>query len=721
MASLPFRKNGSGLKKYENPGSFHETTLQMGIKAVRIIRSLYYGRVSYEKCRLAGLVILGQLMVSLVFPGFFVFAENPAQETSTKETIRFELEEIVVTATGIDEPIRDIPRNVTVITSEDIEQAPSNNVTDLIARESGITLRSFFGNDKQTVVDVRGMGATAVSNVIVMVDGFKLNSPDLTGADLSSVPLDQIERIEIVRGAGSVLYGDGAVGGVINIITKKGQKAPETRLYALGGSYETFDGRLSHRGQIDTFSYSLNADYYNSDGYRDNGFLRKKDTGMDLGYRMLDSVTFSLSGSYHEDGYGLPGPVSKADIDSKDKRILTDRPNDSGETTDKRVIGGIEIDLGDTWGIVKAKRGYRYRDNDYILGYTPLLSLANQTKRIDEDTKTLDVSLIKTYELRGYKHLLRCGLDHFDTLYISTKDDRKNSEVEDFGFFLMNEWVLGENLTFHLGYRHNDFQGTFRTDQRKKFGNVKRWINGTPFDRNWKNDAYETGIVCAFNPETSFFAGYATSFRTPNVDELAEADDDLHPQEGDHIELGARHQIPGIIELSTTLFRTTITDEIYYGEVPGTGNPLNRNFDEKTIRQGIETDVKAYPTDSLYLWGNFTFMTAKFDSRETTVPLVPEYKSTIGFEWHIVDPLVLAITGTFVGPRYDGLDETNDRFEKLGAYEVFDGKLTYTYNGLSIFAGINNLFDEIYSSVAFGETYYPMPERNIYAGAKWVF
>ncbi len=132
------------------------------------------------------------------------------------------MEEVVVTATMIEEPIREIPKNVTVITREDIEQASSNNVVDLLAREANLNLLSFFGTDKRASVDIRGFGATGVSNVVVMVDGFRLNPPDLAGPDFSSVPLDQIERIEIVRGGGSVLYGDGAVGGVINIITKKG-------------------------------------------------------------------------------------------------------------------------------------------------------------------------------------------------------------------------------------------------------------------------------------------------------------------------------------------------------------------------------------------------------------------------------------------------------------------------------------------------------------------
>ncbi len=136
------------------------------------------------------------------------------------------------------------------------------------------------GTDKQALVDIRGMGETASSNVLVMVDGFRLNPPDLAGPDFSTIAIDEIERIEIVRGAASVVYGSGAVGGVINIVTKRGKKEPSARLYSAYGSYDTFDGRASGGGQIQNLNFSVNADYYDTDGYRDNGFLRKKDAGI---------------------------------------------------------------------------------------------------------------------------------------------------------------------------------------------------------------------------------------------------------------------------------------------------------------------------------------------------------------------------------------------------------------------------------------------------------
>ena len=675
-------------------------------------------------------ILIKRSFIVLVFLVFvlsrsgLLYAQDTAQDSEKPTSVpRFELDEIVVTATRIEEPIQDIPRNITIITREDIEQAPSNNIVDLLARESGVNLRSLFGTDKQAVVDIRGMGDTSVSNVIVMVDGVKLNPPDLAGPDFSSIPLDQIERIEIVRGAGSVIYGDGAVGGVINIITKRGEKEPEARVYTSYGSFDTFDGRTSYRGRISGFSFNMNGDYYNSDGYRDNGYFQKKDIATKIGYDWGDYITLTLAGSHHEDRYGLPGPVSKEDIDSKESRILTDRPDDSGETTDRRMVGGVEILLGH-WGNITARRGYRFRDNSYTIGYSPLIPKDDQIDEIDEDTKSLTLDYNKDYRIFDLSHRFQCGIDQYETEYVReepSRDLRKNSEVENTGFFFNNHWSLTDDLLWQWGYRHNEYKGRFRTDQRKWFGGVKRWVNGNITKEKWTNNVYDLGLVYTFRPETTFFSSYATSFRTPNVDELARADDDLYPQKGSHMEIGGRSQLKDSIEFALTLFQIRIKDEIYYGEDPVTGLAANRNYHEKTIRRGVETDVKIYPTDSVYVWGNYSYTQARFEQRETRVPLVPEHMATIGMEWRIIESLLFSLTGTWVGSRFDGNDENNNRYEKLDAYEVLDCKLTYKYNSLKIFAGVNNILDRLYATTAYSETYYPMPTRNIYGGIEWSF
>ncbi|MEW6265793.1 MAG: TonB-dependent receptor [Thermodesulfobacteriota bacterium] len=672
------------------------------------------------------LAVITSVMIFLGFPAV-IPAEQPGESQPAKasptETPRFELETIVVTGSRVAEEIRGLPKNVTVITSEEIEQATSNNVVDLLAREANVNLRSFYGHDKFGGVDIRGMGDTFVSNVLVLIDGVRLNTPDMAGPDLSSIPLDQIERIEILRGSGSVLYGDGAVGGVINIITKKGGSAPTFKARTSIGSYDTTDTRISYGGRIKKLDFNLSGSYFDSAGYRDNGRLRKTDAGVYTGYDFSQRLTAFFSAALHRDKYGLPGPVSKKDAENPERRKLTKQPHDRGETEDQRYRSGFNLNL-DQYGQLSAQFGLRHRENNYILGYSPLLAEADQTSRIDEDSRSLNIGYLKKYRIGGLEHRLQLGFDYFFSDYQRTElssNLRHNSQIDNHGLYVFNKWSLPLDLGLHAGFRRNEFHGLFRRDERKSFGVHQRWINGAPFTRDWTNDSFDLGLVYSPTPFLDLFADYATSFRTPNTDEFALAAADLRPQKGEHLEIGLRRAWAGWAEFSVTLFQIRIEDEIYYGEDPATGTQLNRNYDQRTIRRGVETEVKLYLTDKFFCWANLGIIDARFEGSGAYVPLVPEYKANIGAEWRIVQPLAVSVTGAFVGQRYDGNDWTNDRYDQLQPYSTFDAKLSYDYRNLRFFCGVNNIFDELYSVVGYSETYYPLPGRNFYAGVEFLF
>ena len=644
-------------------------------------------------------------------------AAEESQTTTEKAALdqsHFELDEIVVTAAKVEEPVKQTPRNVTVITAEDIAESPSNNIVDLMSREVGISVRSLQGTDRQAVIDIRGMGATAGSNVVVLVDGVKLNSPDLSGPDLSSISLNQIERIEVVRGSGGVLYGDGAVGGVVNIVTKKGTLGTQVDASASYGSYDTMDAWASVRGGYKDLSYSLNGALYDSDGYRDNGFLARGDVSGNVAYSLGDYLTFNLAGSHHEDEYGLPGPVSIDDVDSASERVKTNYPDDDGETIDNRFRLGIEIET-ERFGYLKIERGYRFRENDFIIGYSPIIEKDDQISEIDEEGKTLLVTYDKAYTFLSREHSILLGVDHYFIDYVREEapdGPRKNSQTENLGFFINNRWSLNDKILFQLGYRGNRYEGRFRTDQLVSFSEGKRWVNGEEEDQDWYNDAWDLGLSYAHSERLNLFASCSTSFRIPNVDELAESVDDLSPQKGFHLDVGGRFSFMDKMELTLTLFNLVIEDEIYYSEV-------NRNYEDNTIRRGIEADLRYRMTPSLYLWGNYTYTHARFEDEDTVVPLVPENMASAGLEWRIFNPLKLFLNGTLVGERYDGNDIDNTTYSTLDPYLVCDTRATYQYRGVKLFAGINNMFDEIYSTVAYSEAYYPMPGRNYYAGVAW--
>ena len=660
---------------------------------------------------------LAVLFFALFLPAVQALSQDGGDQGPEETTApRFELEEIVVTAAKTEAPVKSVPKNVTIITREEIEQAPSNNIVDLLNREAGINLRSLFGNDKQAVIDVRGMGATAGSNVVVMVDGIKINAADMSGVDFSTVLLEQIERIEIVRGAGSVIYGDGAVGGVINIVTKRGKPETERTVYASYGSYETADFRASAAGSVKDLSYNISAGYLDSDGYRENGDYGKKDITGVADYYLSDVLSFNFSGSLHQDTYGLSGPVSIDDIDSKDDRLKSDYPDDYGETTEGRISGGMEVDTG-AHGSIKIVRGYRQRNNDFLVGYSPLIPEDDQISEIEEFAKTLNLSYELDFTLLDRDHKFQAGADHYFTDYVREEapaGPRVNSRIRNYGLFINNQWSLTGPLLFQWGYRENQTDVKFREDRLISAGGIDRWVNGETETSDWRNRAYDLGLTYFHSENMSFFSSYGTSFRVPNTDELAESEQGLKPQTGIDWDIGGRFEVLDRLELTLTFFYIKAENEIYYSEI-------NRNYDDATLRQGIETDLKFYWSEAVFLWGNYSYTEATFEGTATEIPLVPRHKGSAGIEWAVSDGFSVSLTGTFVGSRYDGNDINNDRYEKLEAYSVFDGKATYRKGSCKLFAGVNNLFDTLYATYAYSESYYPMPARNAYGGVEWMF
>ena len=183
------------------------------------------------------------------------FLTTPA--LSAEETVTT-LDPVVVTATRQEEPVSSVPADITIISAADISQSTATTVPDLLRTQPGIQVKDITGSQRNFQVDMRGFGETAQSNTLVLVDGRRINQADLSGTDWTLIPLNRIERIEVIRGGrGSVLYGDNAAGGVINIITKKGdQTTVEAEIRA--GSYKTFESSAAASGsQAEFFLFSF--------------------------------------------------------------------------------------------------------------------------------------------------------------------------------------------------------------------------------------------------------------------------------------------------------------------------------------------------------------------------------------------------------------------------------------------------------------------------------
>ena len=140
-----------------------------------------------------------------------------------------DLDKIVVEASRSNDTVGAMNKDVTIITSEDIANSPAKSLPELLNEVPGVDAR-VNSSIKDQQIDMGQFGESSMSNVVVLIDGRRLNTPDLAAADLSLIDVNAIDHIEVIQGAGTVLYGDNATGGVINIITKKAQKIPSRPL-----------------------------------------------------------------------------------------------------------------------------------------------------------------------------------------------------------------------------------------------------------------------------------------------------------------------------------------------------------------------------------------------------------------------------------------------------------------------------------------------------------
>jgi len=653
----------------------------------------------------------------------------------------------VIVVTGVrPRPLVSVPKSVTLISAGDIAASPATGLADLLAQEANVNLRSVTGNDKFAGVDIRGMGDTYVSNVLVLVDGVRLNPPDLAGADLASVSLQQIERIEVVRGANAVRYGGGAVGGVVNIITRA--PAAESRVGGrMGfGSDEAMDAALAAgTGGDGVVPWTAGGQLAWSDtaGYRDNGGLERTDLQLKGRVEPRERLYVDASVQLHADEYGLPGPVSAEDFAGSDAdRRSTDRPDDGGETRDYRYRLGAGYGIADGHE-VRLSAALRDRTNEYVIGYTPLLPRSAQEDEITEDTLALELAWDVPLDLGPGWQELTIGAAYSTTDYARREDGTTQvgtsrallGDLDDAGVFVAGTWFVTERWQLSAGQRWNESTSDSYTRSLQEVCDYVT-VPGIPFpvpvdcrpaqvtgderDERWRNSATDAGVVVTLSPVTHLYAGFSRAFRVPNVDELAHATPDLRPQTSRHWDAGVRFSPSPSLELSVAAFLMTAEDEIFYGEDPLTGEVLNRNAPEETERVGGEVEVRWQATPELGVSGTAGYTHARFESGGA-VPLVPDWTASLALRWAPLRSLSGSLAGRYVASRSDGNDFTGDTYPELDPYVIADLKLTFQPGAVAWSAGVENLFDEVAAASAYSNTFYPMPGRRFHASVSRSF
>jgi iron complex outermembrane receptor protein len=628
------------------------------------------------------------------------------------------LGEVVVTATRDTEEIRKIPASVTVITKEEIEHSNAQNTVDVLRDKAGVVVTDYFGTGKSAYVDLRGFGETGLLNTLVLVDGRRVNEIDLSGVDWSQIPLDQIQRIEIVRGSGSVLYGDNAAGGVINIITRNPEKPFSANAEVVGGSYGYNRESASVSGKWGALSAILNASHSSTEGYRDNGFLRAEDVGGKVIYDLNEDISFKFSGGFHADDTGLPGALPE-NIYRFDRRA-TLAPDDHAETNDGYSVLGMKAKLWD-FGRIEAEVSYRHREVD-----TFWVSESYKAQNYIS-TWGFTPKYILEKNLWNFRNKLTLGSDFYNsdsTVYSQevsfgeTFLNRVDVTKRSIGTYVLDEFSILKNLILSLGYRqewvtYDIFQEIPRAEDKARLN----------------EPAYNLSLDYLFGKKSSAFLSFKRSFRFPVSDELIQyfptfqVNPLIKPQIGYHYEAGVRHAFTDRIEANLTLFWVDMRDEIFYNPYTYT----NTNF-PKTQREGIEVGAKAKPLQWLTFWANYTYTKATLQAEPYSgndIPGVPTHKGSVGTDIELGRGFLLNAKTSIFGSRRFISDWANE-VPRLDGYYSIDAKLSYAWKGLKAFVGVNNLTNQKFSEFGVvnatgAQFFYPSPGRNFIGGISYAF
>ncbi len=632
--------------------------------------------------------------------------------------------------------------STSVVTAEDIRRLPTQQLPQLLSEQAGIQIQHIGAgvNGARDVVDLRGFGASAPSNVLVLVNGRRFNDFDLQGFDFSSVPINSIDHIEIMRGnSGAVLYGDGAVGGVINIVTRNGVGAtPNARVEGGFGSFQDKEARASASGSSGPFSAALSAIALRTDGYRVNSTLRQQGATGDLRYTAdQGSVYFNVG--VDDQKLGLPGG-RLVDPSVGINQLATDRrgaatPNDYANKQGQSYTLGVTRMLAPGAELI-IDGGLRRKDQQ-----AELFFMGSPYNGVDTKLTTTSVTprLKIDSDVFGMPVKILTGFDYYHTAYLShrakdlmsppyhTYDIKQDTE----GFYANGTLAvrLDTDVTAGGRYQRNALSARDTYDPTAPFGFGD--AQGMQLDRAEWQYAAQFGVEHRFTDMFAVFGHVARSFRVPNADErIGQAvafnfpaptptNFGLHTQTSREIEGGARAHI-GALDLQSSVYDIRLNNEIFYS--PATGTNINL---DPTRHWGVETTAKLRLNDAVSLRGEVTYTRAVFREGMFAghdIPLISRWSGNAGVSWNIWDKYVVydAIV-RYTGKRRFDNDSANVQ-PLIPAHTVVHMRIGGEVKNLFWSFAVQNVFNELFydygiaSLATIGRfNAYPQPGRTFMA------
>jgi iron complex outermembrane receptor protein len=642
--------------------------------------------------------------------------------------------------------------STSVITSQDIERSPSQSLPDILAQQVGVQVMHVTGspNGNGDLVDLRGFGAFAQSNVLVLVNGRRYQDFDLQGFDFSQIPLNSIERVEITRGmSGTVLYGDGAIGGVINIVTKTASGAPFSgRVEGAVGSYGFGEGRVSAGATSGPWSTAVYANAATSSGYRQNSELSQQNAVGNLSYRGPEWTGY-LNIIADSQRQNLPGTLQNLPLVypiTLDTPRASVTPFDWAHQQNFGVTGGVTRTLGSGIDLIvdggvrrkfQQSQFFNYFNNPFFAFDPSTAAPANYVDTI-MTTSSVTPRIDMRHQLFGVPNRLLTGVDFYNTQYDSDRPQaqglpdihRYSIRQTTASIYAMNTTTVTPALEISYGGRlqRNLVKGqdVYNPAFDPNAGFYASDPQAAPADSSEWQYALHLGYEYRLNPTLALFGRAARAFRLPNADERVGAGNpfdvvvppnlNLKTQTSYDVENGLRVTL-GKFNFQTTGYIMELNNEIHF--IPALF--ANVNLDP-TQRIGWENSATYQLSDDVRLragvaYINATFREGQFAGKQ--IPLVAPWSGYSGLTWDIVKKLlVLDVTATFWSDRRMDNDQSNIQ-PLIQANATMNVKIGGEWNQFFWSAAVLNLFNSNYYDYAIASAFtqgffsaYPQPTRT---------
>ena len=626
-----------------------------------------------------------------------------AQGVWAQETVG---QTVVVSATRVDMQDQDAPYASEVHTREDIERSGVSSLYEYLAQQTSLQVTPSYGNRYTPQISMRGYGnANGHQNVVISVDGRRLNNIDMAPQLIGSISLADVERIEITKGSGSVLYGDGATAGTIQIYTKARE----------GVSLDAYAGNYGARGAVasagivrDRFDLSATLDHSRFGGFSDKDPSGHRDQS--------EANTWRFAAG------GKPVDALRLDFEAGASRIDTRYPSSLSLTQFQTDPG---MNKGRDYTRQKLDTDHWSVGADYALNPEWRLSAQHH----DEDK-------MSKYPVSGwtsdYRYLsdeialqfsrgglaLNAGVHRFD-------GERSQSDSvttkENLGWYVQGQYAL-DALTLSGGVRRERVEYAYKPDA------------GKSLDADDSLTSWEVGANYRIDPALSVFATYSDAFLTPDIDRFFSTDWDtyevifngfIEPAQARTVTVGLNH-LTDRNRLKLSVFHARLENEIYLEPI----SYMNTNID-KSHKYGVEVQDSLQITPNVTGLVNYAWTRAiidreadgggAYDGKE--LPGVSRHSLVAGFNVRVTDKGNLNLSHTWRSKAWAADDFDNDNMQKQRAYQSTDVAYRHRLTKeAEVYAAVTNFFDRENGLWVRDDAIYPIDfERTWKVGARVTF